>query len=102
MRKNILADSRMACTGCGACVASCHKKAVTLSINEEGFYAPVVEDDLCVDCGICQKVCYRFIAPTSHTCEMREKIVHGVYSTNQAVQQTTTSGGLRMSCLYGG
>lgn len=93
MRKNILADSRMACTGCGACVASCHKKAVTLSINEEGFYAPVVEDDLCVDCGICQKVCYRFIAPTSHTCEMREKIVHGVYSTNQAVQQTTTSGG---------
>lgn len=93
MRKNILADSRIACTGCGACVAGCHKKAIALSINEEGFYAPVVADDLCVDCGICQKVCYRFIAPINPTSGMREKTVHGAYSSNKEVQQTTTSGG---------
>ncbi|WP_165153796.1 Coenzyme F420 hydrogenase/dehydrogenase, beta subunit C-terminal domain [Parabacteroides sp. ZJ-118] len=96
MRKNILADSQISCTGCGACVASCHKKAITLSINEEGFYAPVVDGNLCVDCGACQKVCYRFIAFTNHTCEMRDKTVYGVYSSNQVIQHTTTSGG----CAY--
>lgn len=93
MKKNILAYSQRSCTGCGACVASCPKKAIGLVMKRDGFFAPVVDDNLCVDCGICQKVCFRFLLPTNHTCSMQEKTVYGVYSTNEAIQQTTTSGG---------
>lgn len=93
MKKNVLAYSRISCTGCGTCVASCPKRAIGLVVNEDGFFAPVVNDVLCVDCGICQKVCYRFIVPACHACEMQDKTVYGVYSSDQVVQQTTTSGG---------
>ena len=93
MKKNILAYSRIACTGCGTCVASCPKKAIGLNVSEDGFLAPVIDDDLCVDCGICQKVCYRFINPASQACVMWDKMVYGAFSSDQGIQQTTTSGG---------
>ena len=46
------------CTGCGACVSTCPKGALTLSYNEEGFYYPHLNEDKCVDCHLCEKVCH--------------------------------------------
>ena len=43
------------CTGCGACVQLCSKKAVSLCENHEGFLYPKVDDKLCVNCGLCEK-----------------------------------------------
>lgn len=43
------------CQGCGACVARCGQKALSL----EGGRA-VVQDDLCLHCGYCAKVCPEF------------------------------------------
>lgn len=45
------------CTGCGACVQLCSKKAVSLCENHEGFLYPKVDDKLCVNCGLCEKNC---------------------------------------------
>ena len=45
------------CTGCGACVHLCTKKAISLSENQEGFLYPKVDDNLCVNCGLCEKNC---------------------------------------------
>lgn len=45
------------CTGCGACVAVCPKKALTLSYDEEGFYFPHLDEDKCVKCQLCEKTC---------------------------------------------
>lgn len=69
------------------------EKAIGLNVSEDGFLAPVIDDDLCVDCGICQKVCYRFINPASQACVMWDKMVYGAFSSDQGIQQTTTSGG---------
>ena len=46
------------CTGCGACVSACPKNALTLSYNDEGFYYPHLNEDLCVRCKLCEKVCH--------------------------------------------
>lgn len=45
------------CTGCCACENSCPKQAITLSYNEEGFYFPRIDNSMCVNCGLCEKVC---------------------------------------------
>lgn len=45
------------CNGCGACVASCPKKCLTLREDERGFLKPVVDPDLCTSCGLCEKIC---------------------------------------------
>ncbi|MBQ2787053.1 MAG: Coenzyme F420 hydrogenase/dehydrogenase, beta subunit C-terminal domain [Bacteroidaceae bacterium] len=45
------------CTGCSACASICAKKAITIGYNDEFFYRPQVNNDICVNCGLCEKVC---------------------------------------------
>lgn len=46
-----------ACTGCMACVNVCAHKAITIIQDEEGFERPSIQQNKCVDCGVCQKIC---------------------------------------------
>lgn len=45
------------CTGCCACMNMCSKKAIQMVTDEEGFYVPQVNEDMCVNCGKCYCVC---------------------------------------------
>lgn len=45
------------CCGCGACVDICRKDAVRMVVDREGFRYPKIDRNLCVDCGLCEKVC---------------------------------------------
>ncbi len=45
------------CTGCGACALKCPTKAIQMQFDEGGFTAPKVQEDLCVNCGLCQRIC---------------------------------------------
>lgn len=44
------------CTGCGGCYNTCHKDAIEMTENKEGFLYPRVNTN-CIDCGLCLKVC---------------------------------------------
>ncbi len=46
-----------ACCGCHSCEQVCPKNCITLKPNSEGFLYPVVEENLCTDCGLCKKKC---------------------------------------------
>ena len=48
------------CTSCQMCAAVCPKNAINISLDADGFYRPIINDELCVDCGLCTKVCYKF------------------------------------------
>ena len=45
------------CTGCGACYNICPQKAITMQLNEEGFWSPHIDMSKCVDCGLCYNRC---------------------------------------------
>ncbi|MDY4578985.1 MAG: Coenzyme F420 hydrogenase/dehydrogenase, beta subunit C-terminal domain [Anaerobutyricum hallii] len=45
------------CTGCAACAQSCTHAAITMLYDEEGFLQPHIDNDKCVECGLCQKHC---------------------------------------------
>lgn len=45
------------CCGCGACMQKCPKKCISLTEDEQGFLYPSVNEDICVNCGLCEKVC---------------------------------------------
>jgi coenzyme F420-reducing hydrogenase beta subunit len=45
------------CCGCFACVNVCPKSAIEMRENSEGFLYPVVNNNLCIHCGACEKVC---------------------------------------------
>lgn len=45
------------CTGCGACYNACPKGAITMECRRTKFYAPLVDESLCIKCSKCVKVC---------------------------------------------
>lgn len=45
------------CCGCGACAARCPRGAIRLREGADGFVFPEVNESLCVDCGLCKRVC---------------------------------------------
>lgn len=45
------------CTGCAACFNACGKEAITMTEDSCGYVHPQIDNELCVDCGLCTKVC---------------------------------------------
>lgn len=45
------------CTGCFACQNICSTNAIKLQLNEEGFFYPYLNKEICIECGRCNKVC---------------------------------------------
>lgn len=45
------------CCGCEACVQKCPKRCIKLNEDEEGFLYPNVDTNICIECGLCEKVC---------------------------------------------
>lgn len=45
------------CYGCAACSNICAKKCIKMEVNEYGEWRPILNLDLCVECGQCTKVC---------------------------------------------
>lgn len=44
------------CVGCMACVDMCPKNAISIADTRQAYNA-IINEDLCVNCGICTKVC---------------------------------------------
>lgn len=52
-----LAGDKTACCGCGMCTDVCHKNAIRMEMDDYGFLYPVIDSELCVNCGRCLKYC---------------------------------------------
>ncbi len=54
---NHVLSNHSLCCGCGACAHVCPQKAITIGINESGFYHAIINDSICINCGKCKTVC---------------------------------------------
>lgn len=45
------------CCACGVCAFICPKQAISMECDDLGFIFPVINQNLCVDCGACIKAC---------------------------------------------
>ena len=54
--KEMLADKK-SCIGCGNCSIICGTGACVLEQDEEGYWYPIINNDLCVRCKACTNVC---------------------------------------------
>lgn len=79
------------CCGCEACANICPEQAITMRLDMYGFIYPVINRDLCVDCGLCRKICaFQNIPITS------DKPLATYAATNKStdVMINSSSGGL--------
>ena len=45
------------CAGCFGCYNSCPEDAITMKLDDDGFYMPEIDREKCTECGICEKHC---------------------------------------------
>lgn len=83
-----------ACTGCEACSYVCPKHAISFRNDEEGFKYPVIDDALCVKCGLCLKAC--------PTIQNKPKLGDEVFACHakDANKQLSSSSGAIARTLY--
>lgn len=84
------------CTSCGVCATICSKKAITIKLDSEGFYRPIVDVGLCNDCGLCTTICYRFDDKLQMTSAdgLLTKPLFSAWANDNALVKETTSGGI--------
>lgn len=80
------------CTGCGACVSSCPKQALTLTYDKEGFYYPYIDKDKCVNCKICEKSCHVLNAETPNSPSLKYK-AYMIKANDKRIVSNSSSGG---------
>lgn len=52
-----ISKNKVDCCGCTACVSICSHSAIKMMPDALGFLYPEIDDDKCVDCGLCEQVC---------------------------------------------
>lgn len=45
------------CCGCNACAEICPKHCIRMVKDAQGFIYPQIDSSVCVECGLCEKVC---------------------------------------------
>lgn len=84
------------CTSCGVCAATCKRDAISLVLDSEGFYRPIINHSQCNDCGVCTKICYKFDKTVKITTKeiLKGKPLYAAWSNDDEVVNNTTSGGI--------
>ena len=91
MENHIVIDNLKDCCGCAACLNVCPKEAITMTEDEAGFIYPKVENDLCVNCGMCKRVC---VFGKKNNGETGEPQVYAGVINNRETLKKSSSGGI--------
>lgn len=81
------------CTGCHACSTICPKQCITMKTDEEGFYYPQIDSSLCINCGLCEKVC-PIINPIKCNKTENDIAAYAAYTKDLNIRLKSSSGGL--------
>ena len=91
--QNINLPNTTPCSGCGGCAAVCPRGAISLVMDDAGFYRASVREDLCVDCGLCLKVCARFTEQPAGV-SLYDAKLYALQSAESATVHRCSSGGI--------
>ncbi len=97
--RNRIGKENCICCGCAACSVSCPVNAISI-VERDGFKSAVVNEDKCIACGKCAKVCPLFGTPQFRN--VKESELYSYKDSSENVLETSSSGGAacRIAQIY--
>ena len=83
-------SNKQNCCGCAACAQACPKQCIMMSSDNEGFLYPKVDESVCINCGLCERVCPEL----SLGIEREPKEVLAAINKDESVRMQSSSGGV--------
>lgn len=80
------------CCGCGVCSIVCSQKAIEIKRDNEGFLNAFIDQDKCVRCELCKKVC-PFNGKSSTIIDKEKHNLYMLKSTDKNILNSSSSGG---------
>lgn len=78
------------CTGCTACANICPRGAINFKEDDEKFKYPTINQEKCIDCGLCKKIC-PIINKKKNT---SLNICYAAYAKDNEIRDNGSSGGI--------
>lgn len=82
------------CTGCGLCANVCSKNAIQMVWSKDGFLIPKVNNDACVNCGLCVKQCIALEEKGAYSDDLTSVVAYGGWNKNEDTHLKSSSGGI--------
>lgn len=95
-REELFFDSKdiYSCYGCAACKDACPVDAITMEVDQEGFWYPFIDEEKCIHCDLCRKVCiYKRRNRKKEDTQIYPK-VYASYAKEETIHRISTSGGM--------
>ena len=82
------------CSSCAACANVCARNAVSMQLDAEGFYRPVIDAEKCVQCGACERACpWNKPVENPNVADVSPKTV-AAYAKDESVRLQSSGGGI--------
>lgn len=79
------------CTACGTCVSSCPVSCIKMKQGEDGFYTPIIQEEQCIRCNACRKICPANERPLG--ADWKKGTYFAVWDKDKKKRKTGSSGG---------
>lgn len=82
------------CSSCAACANVCARSAISMQLDVEGFYRPVIDAGKCVQCGACERACpWSKSIDNPNVADISPKTV-ATYAKDESIRLQSSSGGI--------
>ena len=78
------------CSGCHACKSVCPKSCITMEEDGEGFKYPKANAELCINCGLCERVC----PILHHQTNCNTPTAYAAINIDDEIRANSSSGGI--------
>ena len=85
-------DKKEDCCGCTACQRICPTEAIKMLVDNEGFLYPEIDQDVCIDCGLCLETC-AFQKGYDKSDNYKKPVVYALKHKSDQVRKQSSSGG---------